>query len=295
MAHRPLNDLAAFAVIAETRSFTAAAARLEVSPSALSHAMRGLEARLGVRLLARTTRSVAPTEAGEALLARLGPALDEIDAGLAALADWRGTPGGTVRLTTFPWIASTVLAKRLPGFFTRYPNIEVDVAVDDRLQDIVASGFDAGIRLGESVERDMIAVRIGPPLRTLVVATPDYWRAHGKPEHPRDLQGHRCVGYRLASSGALMPWDFEKDGVDLRVKVKGPLVANSSDLALAVVRAGEGVGWLMAEDVAADLAAGRLEQALDAWCEPYAGAFLYHPSRRQMPPALRALIDYLKA
>jgi DNA-binding transcriptional LysR family regulator len=294
MSRQPLNDLAAFAAVARRRSFTAAAADLGVSPSALSHALRGLEERLGVRLLARSTRSVALTEAGDALLERLGPALDLIDEGLAALSAWRDEPAGVVRLTTFHWIASTLLAKRLPAFLARHPGMTVEVNVDDGLTDIVASGFDAGIRLGETIEKDMIAIRIGPPLRTVVVATPSYWLAQGRPEHPRDMQRHRCIGYRNVTSGTLMPWDFEKDGKALRQQVAGPLVCNSSDLALAAVRAGLGVGWAMEQDVAEDLGAGRLEQVLDDWCQPYPGAFLYHPSRRQVPAPLRALIDFLK-
>lgn len=294
MARQNLNDLAAFATIARTRSFTAAAAELGVSPSALSHAMRGLEERLGLRLLARTTRSVAPTEAGLALLERLAPALAQIDAGVEALSDWRDAPAGTVRLTTFHWVASTLLSRRLPGFLTRHPRISVEVNVDDGLRDIVAMGLDAGIRLGESVERDLIAVRIGPPLRTVVVATPAYWDAHGRPAHPRDLLYHPCIGYRNLGSGTLMPWEFEKDGRSLRLQVRGPLICNSSDLALAAVRAGCGVGWTMAEDVTHDIATGQLEQVLDDWSQPYPGAFLYHPSRRQVPPPLQALIAYLK-
>lgn len=294
MTRQPLNELAAFAAISRSRSFTAAAAELGVSPSALSHAMRSLEERLGVRLLSRSTRSVAPTEAGVALLERLIPALEQIDEGLTALSDWRDDPAGVVRLTTFHWIASTLLAERLPAFLARHPDITVEVNVDDGLRDIVASGFDAGIRLGESVEKDMIAVRIGAPLRTVVVATPTYWLAHSKPDHPRDLRRHACIGYRTLSSGALMPWDFEMKGREIRQQVTGPLVCNSSDLALAVVRSGRGVGWHMEQDVRADLDAGRLEQALDDWCQPYPGAFLYHPSRRQTPAPLRALIDFLK-
>ncbi|MFN3526835.1 MAG: LysR family transcriptional regulator [Paracoccus sp. (in: a-proteobacteria)] len=293
MTRQNLNDLAAFATIARTRSFTAAAAELGVSPSALSHAMRGLEERLGLRLLARTTRSVAPTEAGTALLDRLAPALAQIEAGIEALSDWRDAPAGTVRLTTFHWIASTLLARRLPGFFAAHPGITVEVNVDDGLHDIVALGFDAGIRLGDSVQRDMIAVRIGPPLRTVVVATPGYWDAHGRPTHPRDLQGHACISYRNGS-GTLMPWEFEKDGRALRLSVRGPLVCNSSDLALAAVRAGCGVGWTMQEDVAGAIAGGQLEQVLDDWSQPYPGAYLYHPSRRQIPPPLRTLIGYLR-
>jgi len=295
MARQPLNDLAAFAAVARVRSFTMAAAELGVSPSALSHAMRSLEERLGVRLLARSTRSVAATGAGAALLERLGPALSQIDDGLAALSEWRDDPAGVVRLTTFHWIASTLLAERLPAFLALHPEITVEVNVDDGLRDIVASGFDAGIRLGESVEKDMIAVRIGPPLRSVVAATPAYWRAHGKPDHPGDLRQHPCIGYRALSTGALMPWDFEKGGREIRQQVTGPLVCNSSDLALAVVRSGRGVGWHMEQDVREDLDAGRLEQALDDWSPPYPGAFLYHSSRRQTPAPLRALIDFLRA
>jgi DNA-binding transcriptional LysR family regulator len=295
MPRQPLNDLAAFAAVARTRSFTAAAAEIGVSPSALSHAMRGLEERLGVRLLARSTRSVAPTEAGDALLQRLGPALSEIEAGLATLSDWRNEPEGIVRLTTFHWLASTYLAKRLPAFLTAHPGITVQVTVDDGFQDIVTSGFDAGLRFGDDVEKDMIAVRIGPPLRHVVVATPDYWALHGRPKHPRDLRQHRCVNYHNLSGGTVSPWEFKKDGKEVRQRVGGPLICNSTDLALAVVRSGACVSLHMEQDVAEDLGSGALEQVLDDWCPPFDGVFLYHPSRRQTPPPLRALIDFLKA
>ena len=295
MNRQPLNDLAAFAAVARHLSFTRAAADLGVSPSALSHAMRGLEERLGVRLLARSTRSVAPTEAGQDLLTHLGPALRQVDEGLSALAKWRDGPSGVVRLTTFHWIASTLLARRLPGFLQTHPDIRVEVGIDDGLVDIVGAGLDAGIRLGETVEKDMIAVRIGPPLRTVVAATPEHWTSHGRPDHPRDLLGHPCIGYRLVTGGTVLPWEFEKDGRETRIRPDGPLLCNSSELALAAVRAGVGVGYHMEEDVTEDLAEGRLVQVLDDWCAPYPGAFLYHPSRRQVPPALRELIDYLKA
>lgn len=294
MARQPLNDLASFAAVARNRSFTAAAADMNVSPSALSHAMRGLEERLGVRLLARSTRSVGLTEAGTALMNRLGPALAQIEEGLSELADWRDEPEGVVRITTFHWFASTLLARRLPGFLASYPGITVQVTVDDSFQDIVTGGFDAGIRFADDVEKDMIAVRLGPPLRMIVVATPGYWAASGTPQHPRDLGRHRCIGYHSLSSGAVMPWEFEKDGKALRQRVDGPLICNSAELALAVVRSGGGVGLHMEQDVAADIEACRLKQALDDWCQPFPGAFLYHPSRRQVPPALRILIDYLK-
>lgn len=294
MPRQPLNDLAAFATIARARSFTAAAAEIGVSPSALSHTVRGLEERLGVRLLARSTRSVAPTEAGDALLERLGPALSEIEAGLAALSEWRYEPEGVVRLTTFHWLASTYLAKRLPAFLAAHPGITVQVTVDDGFQDIVANGFDAGLRFGDDVEKDMIAVRIGPPLRHIVVATPDYWARHDRPKHPRDLRLHRCVNYHNLSGGTVSPWEFEKDGKEVRQRVDGPLICNSTDLALAVVRSGTCISLHMEQDVAEDLRSGVLEQVLADWCPPFDGVFLYHPSRRQTPPPLRALIDFLK-
>ncbi|MEI4470135.1 LysR family transcriptional regulator [Frigidibacter sp. MR17.24] len=294
MARQPLNDLAAFAAVARSRSFTAAAAELGVSPSALSHALRALETRLGVRLLARSTRSVAPTEAGVALLARLAPALAEIEGGLSDLAAFRDAPEGVVRITTFHWIASSYLARRLPGFLAAHPGITVQVTVDDGFQDIVAGGFDAGLRFGEDVERDMIAVRVGPLVRHLVVATPGYWDRHGRPGHPRDLRGHACVAYHNLSDGSIGPWEFARDGRDLRQRVEGRLICNSSDLALALVRSGGCVSLHMEEDVAEDLATGRLEAVLEDWTPPFAGVHLYHPSRRQTPPALRALIDFLR-
>jgi DNA-binding transcriptional LysR family regulator len=289
-----LNDLAAFATVAKTRSFTAAAAELSVSPSALSHALRLLEERLGVRLLARSTRSVAPTDAGAALLDRLTPALAEIEAGLGDLAAFRAEPEGIVRLTTFHWVASTFLARRLPGFLAAHPGITVQVTVDDKLQDIVADGFDAGLRFGDDVEKDMIAVRVSPPLRHLVVATPAYWDRHGRPNHPRELRGHACIAYHNLSSGSISPWEFEKNGRELRQRIEGPLICNSADLALSMVREGGCVSLNMAEDLAEDLAERRLEAVLEDWCPPFDGVFLYHPSRRQTPRVLRALIDFLK-
>ncbi|MBR9765495.1 MAG: LysR family transcriptional regulator [Rhodobacteraceae bacterium] len=294
MARHPLNDLAAFAAVARSRSFTAAAAELGVSPSALSHAMRGLEGRLGVRLLARSTRSVAPTEAGLALLDRLAPALAQIDAGLEDLAAWRDEPEGTVRLTTFHWIASTFLARRLPGFLAAHPGVTVQVTVDDGFQDIVAGGFDAGLRFGEDVEKDMIAVRFGPPLRHLIVARPAFWDRHGRPAHPRELRDLPCVTYHNLSDGSLAPWEFTREGRTLRHRVKGALICNSADLGLAVARAGNHASLHMEEDVAEDLASGTLEAVLQDWSPPFAGVCLFHPSRRQTPPALRALIDYMK-
>jgi DNA-binding transcriptional LysR family regulator len=294
MQRNDLDDLVAFGAVARERSFTRAAAGLGMSPSALSHAMRSLEERLGVRLLARTTRSVAPTEAGERLLRSLGPALDEIADGLAAVAQWRERPAGRIRLTTFTFAAGTVLEPALPAFMRDFPDVSVEIDVDDELTDIVAAGFDAGIRLGESLDRDMIAVRVGPDLQMAVVATPDYFARHPRPQTPLDLERHACVGYRLRSSPGLLPWQFERDGRDLKVRTSGPLVVSSGSLALSAVRAGIGVGYVFKGEVADDLRTGRLVQALEEWCPPFPGCYLYHPSRRQTSPALRALIERLQ-
>jgi DNA-binding transcriptional LysR family regulator len=294
MKRQELNDLAAFSAVARSRSFTRAAATLGVSPSALSHTMRGLEERLGVRLLARTTRSVAPTDAGERLLRSLGPAFDEIEQGLAALGAWRGRPSGVIRLTTFSYAARTVLEPALPQFLLDHPEIEVEVNVDDRPVDIVAAGLDAGIRIGETVAKDMIAVTVGPDLRTIVVGTPEYFARHPRPETPADLTRHPCIGYRLVGSGGLRPWEFVRDGQEVKVRVDGPLTVNDGALAAAAIRAGAGLGYMMESDAVDDLAMGRLVQVLPEWCPTYPGCRLYHPSRRQMPPALRALIDALR-
>ncbi len=295
MERGTLNDLLAFAAIARERSFTRAAAVLGMSPSALSHAMRALEERLGVRLLARTTRSVAPTEAGERLLQSLNPALSDIENGLDAVAEWRDNPSGTVRITTFAYAARMVLVPKLPAFLLANPDIKVEVRIEDGLTDIVAAGFDAGIRLGETVEKDMIAVKVGPDLRTVVVGTPGYFARNPKPRTPYDLERHACIGYRLTTSGGLLPWEFEKDGKEIRIRATGPLVVNDGELPAAAVRAGVGLGYLMEHDVADEIASGALVQVLADWCPPFPGFHLYHPSRRQSPPALRALIAALTA
>ncbi|GJE73909.1 LysR family transcriptional regulator [Methylorubrum suomiense] len=293
MRRGTLDDLAAFAAVARSRSFTRAAAELGVSASALSHAMRALETRLGVRLLARTTRSVAPTPAGERLLRSLDPALAEVARGLAALADWRGAPSGTLRLTTFAYAARTILEPALPGFLLDHPDVSVEVIVDDRPVDIVAAGFDAGIRFGETVERDMVAVRVGPDLRTVVVGTPAYFARLPPPATPADLEAHCCVNYRLLGGGGLLPWEFAGEGREWRVRASGQLIVNDGALAGAAVRAGAGLGYMLEGEVADDLAAGRLVQVLDPWCPPFPGCHLYYPSR-QVTPALRALVEALR-
>lgn len=293
MRRGDLDDLAAFASVARLRSFTRAAATLGLSPSALSHAITALEARLGVRLLARTTRSVAPTAAGEQLLRSLEPALAQVTHGLASLADWRGAPSGTVRLATFGYAARTILAPRLPQFLLDHPDVTVEVIVEDRLIDMVAGGFDAGIRLGETVERDMVTVPVGPDLRTVVVGTRAYFARHAAPRTPADLEAHVCVNYRLLGGGGLLPWEFEEAGRDIRMKVPGQLIVNDETLAAATVRAGAGLGYMMEHDVADEIADGRLIQVLAAWCPSYPGCRLYYPDRR-VTPALRALINALR-
>jgi DNA-binding transcriptional LysR family regulator len=293
MRRGELDDLAAFATVAKHRSFTRAAAELGLSASALSHAMKGLETRLGTRLLARTTRSVAPTAAGEQLLRALGPALAQVAQGLSALAERRDVPSGTVRLTTFGYAARTILAPRLPQLLLDHPDVSVEVIVDDRLVDLVAGGFDAGIRLGETVERDMVAVPVGPALRTVVVGAPAYFVRHAPPETPADLERHVCINYRLLGGGGLLPWEFEQDGRDISVRVSGQLIANDEILAAAAIRAGAGLGYMMEHDVADEIADGRLIQVLAPWCPIYPGCCLYYPDRR-VTPATRALIDALR-
>ncbi|MBD8472047.1 LysR family transcriptional regulator [Sphingomonas sp. CFBP 8765] len=293
MKRGDLDDLAAFAAVARARSFTRAAAELGLSPSALSHAMRSLEARLGVRLLARTTRSVAPTAAGERLLSSLDPALQEVARGLSALADWRGIPSGAIRLTTFGYAARTVLAPILPQFLREHPDISVEVIVEDRLVDLVAGGFDAGIRLGETVDLDMVAVPVGPALRTLVVGTPDYFEGRSLPAAPADLENHNCINYRLLGGGGLLPWEFEREGREIRFRPTGQLIVNDEVLSAAAVRAGAGLGYMLEHDVAEEIANGQLIQVLDTWCPPFPGCYLYYPSR-QITPALRVLVDTLR-
>jgi len=293
MRRGDLDDLAAFASVARHRSFTRAAAELGLSPSALSHAMKALEARLGIRLLARTTRSVAPTAAGAQLLRSLDPALAQVTQGLASLADWRAAPSGTVRLATFGYAARTILAPRLPRFLLDHPDVSVEVIVEDQLIDLVAGGFDAGIRLGETVERDMVTVPVGRDLRTVVVGTPAYFERYTPPETPADLDRHVCVNYRLLGGGGLLPWEFEDAGREMRLRVSGQLIVNDEVLAGATVRAGAGLGYMMEHDVADEIADGRLVQVLAAWCPSYPGCRLYYPDRR-VTPALRALIGTLR-
>lgn len=289
-----LADLEAFRIVAEERSFTRAAARLDVSPSALSHAMTTLETRLGLRLLARTTRSVAPTPAGQRLLATLAPRLDEIHAELAALADLRDRPSGLIRLNASDHAADTVLMPRLAPFLAAHPQVRVEITLDQALTDIVAEGFDAGIRLGEQVDRDMVAVRIGPDIRLIVVGAPSYLDRHPVPVHPQDLTRHTCLNLRLATHGDLYAWEFAREGRALKVRVDGPLTLNRTAQIVTAARAGMGLAFVPEDRVTEDIAAGRLRAVLGDWCPPLSGHHLYYPGRRRPSAAFAALVEALR-
>jgi len=289
-----LNELTAFLAVARERSFTKAAAKLGVSQSALSHTLRALEERLGVRLLTRTTRSVSPTEAGERLVSTIGPRLDEIEAELAALGELREKPGGTIRITAGEHSADAILWPALAKFLPDYPDIRVEIIVDYGLTDIVAQRYDAGVRLGEQVARDMIAVRIGPDMRMAVVGSPAYFATRPKPRTPQDLTTHNCINLRLPTYGGLYAWEFEKAGRELKVRVEGQLVFNTAALRLNAVLAGLGLAYLPEDQVTAQLADGRLMRVLSDWCPPFPGYHLYYPSRRQATPAFSLLVDALR-
>lgn len=294
MKRPQLDDLALFVAVADARGFTTAARRLGMSQSALSHAIRVLEERLGVRLLARTTRSVAPTEAGERLLAKIRPRLAEIAEELAALAEVRDRPSGTLRITANEHAATTILYPAVARLLPRYPDLRIEISMDNKLTDIVERRFDAGIRGGESLARDMVAVRLSDELRMAIVGTPDYFAAHPPPKHPRDLAAHNCIGLRLPTHDDLLPWELDRDGQSLVVRTEGQFIANTAELTLAAVRDGLGLGYALEHQVAEDVAAGRLIRVLDDWCEPFPGYFLYYPSRRQNSAAFAALVEELR-
>jgi DNA-binding transcriptional LysR family regulator len=294
MRRDELNDLAAFAVVAEEGSFTRAAARLGMSQPALSHAMKGLEERLKVRLLSRTTRSVSTTEAGDTLLRSLRPALEDIASGLARVGALGGAPSGVIRLTATKNAVTAVIMPVLPAFLDTHPDVRVEMIIDDNLTDIVSSRFDAGIRFGNIVEKDMIAVRVGPDMRRAVVAAPSYFAEKPAPKTPHELSAHSCIAYRLVKAGSLYAWEFEENGRPLEVRVDGPLVFNDTDLMRQAAIAGLGIAYLYEDDAAVDIQAGRLTRILKDWCPQLPGYFLYHPSRRQTPPALAALIAALR-
>ena len=288
------HDVIAFVAVARERNFTKAAAKLGVSQSALSHTIRALEARLGVRLLARTTRSVAATEAGERLLANVAPRFDEIDAELAALSELRDKPAGTIRITAGEHPASAILWPAVARLLPDHPDIKVEIVVDNTLTDIVAERYDAGVRLGEQVDKDMIAVRIGPDMRMAVVGSPTYFARRSKPRTPQELTQHNCVNLRLPTYGGLYAWEFEKGGRELKVRVEGQLTFNAIALRLNAALAGLGLAYLPEDVVQRELAAGRLVRALEDWCPPFSGYHLYYPSRRQPTPAFAVLLDALR-
>ncbi len=294
MPRMSLDDIAAFIAVARERSFTRAAAQLGVSQSALSQTVRGLEARLGLRLLTRTTRSVSPTEAGERLLLAAGQRIGEIEAELASLSSLRDKPSGTIRITTHDHAARAVLLPALEKLLPDHPDIRVEIVIDYGLTDIVAERFDAGIRSGEMVAKDMIAVRIGPDLRSAVVGAPSYFAARPRPKAPQDLTAHNCINLRLPTHGGLYTWEFGKGARELRVRVEGQLVSNSSAAMLDAALAGYGLAYLPEQTVQDHLAAGRLVRVLADWCPPYPGYHLYYPSRRQATPAFALLIEALR-
>ena len=294
MPRADLNDLQAFLAVARERSFTRAAARLGVSQSALSQTLRGLEARLGLRLLARTTRSVAPTEAGERMLRTLGPAFDQIDATLAALSELREKPSGTIRITAGEHPVDTILMPALEGLLPTYPDIKVEIDVDNTLTDIVAGRYDAGIRFGEQVAKDMVAVRVGPEMRMAVVGAPSYFARRTRPKVPQDLTEHACINIRLPTHGSLYAWELEKGKHELRVHVEGPLVVNAAPLLLRAALAGLGLACVFEDQVQEHIAEGRLVRVLADWCPPFPGYHLYYPSRRQPTPAFSLLVDTLR-
>lgn len=288
-----LNVLASFLAVAEERSFTKAAQRLGVSRSALSHAVRGLEERVGVRLLARTTRSVAPTDAGEQLIARLRPALGDVNSVLDEIAGLRERPAGRVRLVMPRLAAKMVLAPKLEAFARQYPDVVLEVSTDDSPLDLVAGRYDAGIHLGEFIERDMVAVRVSGEQRAAIVASPKYFDTHPRPETPRDLMAHRCINICMGSSGVYR-WEFDRGGQSLVVGVNGPLIIDDMDVSIRAALAGVGLAYSFEECVGPQLQDGSLVRVLEDWCEPFAGFFLYYPSRKQHPAALTAVIDTLR-
>ena len=294
MGAENFNDLAAFVAVARERSFTRAAAKQGVSQSALSQTIKALEARLGVRLLTRSTRSVSPTEAGERLLRTLGPRFEEIEQELGALSALRDKPAGTVRITAGEHPAVSILQPALHRILPDHPDIHVEIVVDYGLTDIVAQGYDAGVRLGEQVAKDMIAVRIGPDMRMAVVGSPAYFAARSRPETPQDLTAHNCINIRLPTYGGLFAWEFERDGRELRVRVEGQVVVNHGAVRLASVLDGLGLAYVPEDQIVDHVASGRLVRVLEDWCAPFSGYHLYYPSRRHASPAFAVVVDALR-
>ncbi|HCR3449828.1 TPA: LysR family transcriptional regulator [Citrobacter werkmanii] len=288
------NDLYYLIIVARERSFTRAAAKLGVSQSALSHAIRGLEERLDVRLLTRTTRSVAPTEAGERLIDSISPRFDDIETELLALTDIRQRVAGNIRLTLGEHALQSTVWPALAPFLQAYPEVKVEMTLDNSLTDIVAGRYDAGIRLGEQVAKDMVAVRIGPDWRMVVVGSPAYFARHGKPLTPHDLQNHNCINMRMPTLGGLYAWEFSKGGQDLRVRVEGQLIFNNLPPRISAAIAGMGLAFVPEDTVEQAVTDGALEKVLEDWCEPFQGYYMYYPSRRQHTAAFAKLIEALR-
>lgn len=294
MAHPNFNELAAFAMVARERSFTKAGAKLGISQSALSQTIKGLEERLKLRLLTRTTRSVAPTEAGLRLLATVEPRFEEIEAEIAALGELRGKAAGTVRITAGEHAAISILQPALNRILPGHPDIKVEIIVDYALVDIVSGSFDAGVRLGEQLAKDMVAVRIGPEMRMAVVASPAYFERYPIPEAPQDLTEHNCIGSRLPTYGGLFAWGLEKNGHEIKVRSDGQLVFNSLAMRLNSALDGLGLAYLPEDHALPHIRAGRLVRVLEDWCAPFPGYHLYYPSRRHSSSALSVLVDALR-
>ncbi|MBB3137860.1 DNA-binding transcriptional LysR family regulator [Rhizobium pisi] len=288
------NEIVAFLTVARERSFTKAAAKLGVSQSALSQTVRGLEEKLGLRLLTRTTRSVSATQAGERLLERVGPRFEEIQFEIAALSEMRERPAGTIRITAGEHSAISILAPVLARFLPDHPDINVEVIVDYGLTDIVAERYDAGIRLGEQLAKDMIAVRIGPEMRMAVVGAPSYFENHPRPDVPQDLTAHNCINMRLPTHGTIYPWEFEKDGRELRVRVEGQTVFNNIAMRIDAVLNGLGLAYMPEDQVQSYIEDGRLIRVLEDWCQPFPGYHLYYPNRRHASPAFTLFVDALR-
>ncbi|MBB1605648.1 MULTISPECIES: LysR family transcriptional regulator [Pseudomonas] len=294
MIKRNLNDLLYFVTVAREGSFTRAAALLGVTQSALSQAISGLEARLQIRLLTRTTRSVSPTAAGERLLQAIGHRFDEIDAELEELTEMRDKPAGTVRITCGDHVLRTTLLPKLTPLLLEYPDIKMEFDVNYGFRDIVADRFDAGVRLGDTIDKDMIAMPIGPPIRMAVAASPAYFAEHPEPANPRDLMNHKCINMRMQSGGGLYVWEFERRGHTLNVRVDGQLTFNTSPNIVDAALAGLGVAWLPEEEFAPHIEDGRLVRVLEDWCAPFPGYYLYYPSRRQPSPAFSLVVNALR-
>lgn len=294
MIKRNLNDLLSFVAVAREGTFTRAAAQLGVTQSALSQSISGLEAGLQIRLLTRTTRSVSPTAAGERLLNAIGNRFDEIEAELDELSALRDKPSGTVRITCGDHIQRTLLLPRLTPLLLEYPDIKVEFDINYGFRDIVADRFDAGVRLGDTIDKDMIAVPIGPPVRMAVVAAPAYFAAHPKPRSPRDLVDHNCINMRMQSGGGLYAWDFQRKDRHVNVRVDGQLIFNTSPNIVDAALAGLGIAWLPEEEFAPHIEEGRLLRVLENWCPPFPGYYLYYPNRRQPSPAFSLVVDALR-